>query len=95
MADRVIAFERELSGESIIVATARQLALFSPAADSPAQYSWEDTSIRLPSTFGTAVDDVLTGREIPIAGGAVSARELFSILPAAVLVERRSALVAA
>jgi maltooligosyltrehalose synthase len=90
MADRVIAFAREHSGECVVVATGRHLAPLVPSADAGvAQYSWEDTSLRLPR-LSEPVEDVLTGREIPVSGGAVFARELFSILPVAVLVERRS-----
>jgi (1->4)-alpha-D-glucan 1-alpha-D-glucosylmutase len=90
MADRVIAFAREQSGECVVVATGRHLAPSVSSADAGvAQYSWEDTSLRLPR-LSEPVEDVLTGREIPVSGGAVFARELFSILPVAVLVERRS-----
>jgi (1->4)-alpha-D-glucan 1-alpha-D-glucosylmutase len=90
MADRVIAFAREAAGDWMVVATGRHLAPFVPSADAgPARYSWEDTVLRLPAQLGKNVDDVLTGREIATNEGAVTAQELFSILPAAVLVERR------
>ena len=90
MADRVIAFARETSDDCVVVATGRHLAPLVPSADAgTAQYSWEDTSLRLPR-LSEPVEDVLTGREIPVSGGAVFARELFSILPVAVLAERRS-----
>jgi len=90
MADRVIAFARETSVDCVVVATGRHLAPLLPSADAgTAQYSWEDTSLRLPR-LSEPVEDVLTGREIPVSGGAVFARELFSILPVAVLAERRS-----
>jgi (1->4)-alpha-D-glucan 1-alpha-D-glucosylmutase len=91
MADRVIAFARETSGDCVVVAAGRHLAPFAPSADaSLAQYSWEDTSLRLPLQLGKTLEDVLTGREISAVRGAVSARELFSALPAAVLVERHT-----
>ena len=90
MADRVIAFARETSEESVVVATGRHLAPLVPSADAgAAQYSWEDTSLRLPAQLGETVEDVLTGRELPVAAGAAFARDLLSILPVAVLVGRR------
>jgi len=43
----------------------------------------------LPERLGGTVCDVLTGREFP--AGALAAKELFAILPAAVLVGKRAA----
>ncbi len=91
MADRVIAFAREEAGDRVVVAAGRHLAPFMPSAEaSPAQYSWEGTMLRLPAKAGPDLDDVLTGRRLSASAAAVPAQELFSILPMAVLVEKRS-----
>jgi (1->4)-alpha-D-glucan 1-alpha-D-glucosylmutase len=86
MADRVVAFARETPDDCVVVVVGRHLAPFVPSADGPAPQSWEDTSLSLPERLGRTVTDVLTGREIQASAGAVSAEELFSIVPAAVLV---------
>ena len=89
MADRVIAFEREEAGDRVIVVAGRHLAPFMPSAEtSSAQYSWEGTMLRLPKAGGD-LEDVLTGRRLSTKAAAVPARELFSTLPVAVLVENR------
>ena len=46
--------------------------------------------LRLPAKAGADLDDVLTGRRLSANAAAVPAQELFSILPMAVLVEKRS-----
>ncbi len=89
MADRVVAFARETPDDCVVVAVGRHLAPFVPSADGSAPASWEDTSLSLPERLGGVVTDVLTGREIDANAGVVSAKELFSILPASVLVGRR------
>jgi (1->4)-alpha-D-glucan 1-alpha-D-glucosylmutase len=92
MADRVIAFAREETGDRVVVAAGRHLAPFPPSAGaSPVQYSWEGTMLRLPAKPEADLDDVLTGRRLSANAAAVPARELFSILPVAVLVEKRPA----
>ncbi len=75
VADRVIAFcAGDVRGALVVVATGRHLAPLVPSADAgTAQYSWEDTSLRLPPQLGETVEDVLTGRELPVAAGAVFA----------------------
>ena len=89
MTDRLVAFAREASGDRVVVATGRHLAPFVPSVDGDsAQHSWEDTSLSLPPGLGGTLIDVLTGREMTPSNGALAARELFSILPVAVLVEK-------
>ena len=89
MADRVIAFEREEAGDRVVVAAGRHLAPFMPSTGaSAAQHSWEGTMLRLPAKAGADLEDVLTGRRPSANAAAVSARELFSILPVAVLIEK-------
>jgi len=88
MADRVVAFARETPDDCVALVVGRHLAPFVPSAEGPAPHSWEDTSLSLPERLGGIVYDVLTGREIHASAGAVSAKELFSILPAAALVGR-------
>ncbi|HKX10909.1 MAG TPA: malto-oligosyltrehalose synthase [Stellaceae bacterium] len=91
MADRLVAFTREVSNDCVVVAVGRHLAPFVPVAEgAPAQHSWEDTSLSLPPRLEDVTCDVITGREIRPTAGAILARELFSILPVAVLVERRA-----
>jgi (1->4)-alpha-D-glucan 1-alpha-D-glucosylmutase len=90
MADRLVAFAREAAGDCVVVAIGRHLAPFVPTADSPMQPSWSETSLSLPPALGETVSEVLTGREFRPSSGAVSVQELFSILPAAVLVEKRA-----
>jgi len=90
MADRVIAFEREETGDRVVVAAGRHLAPFMPSAEaSSAEYSWEGTTLRLPAKAGADLEDVLTGRRLSANAAAVPAPELFSILPVAVLVKKR------
>ena len=88
MADRVVGFLRERPDARVIVATGRHLAPFLPAADAGVSVApWEDTSLRLPARCGSSFEDVLTGRRLGLRDGALAAQDLFSILPAAVLVE--------
>ena len=61
-----------------------------PSAEAgPEQYSWEGTMLRLPAKAGAHLEDVLTGRRLSANVAAVPARELFSILPVVVLIEKR------
>ena len=91
MADRLVAFTREVSNDCAVVAVGRHLAPFVPAANgAPAQHLWEDTSLSLPPGLEDVACDVITGREIRPTARAILARELFSILPVAVLVGRRA-----
>ena len=88
IADRVVGFLRESPDAWAVVATGRHLAPFLPSAAATVSVaSWEDTSLRLPPRCGPVLQDVLTGRRLTVRGGAIAAQDLFSILPAAVLVE--------
>jgi len=91
MADRIVAFARQAAEDCVVVAVGRHLAPFVPSASGDAaQHSWEETSLPLPPRLGEKVFDVLTGRETRPVSGAISVKELFSILPAAVLIGTRA-----
>jgi (1->4)-alpha-D-glucan 1-alpha-D-glucosylmutase len=92
MVDRVVAFAREAAEDCVVVAVGRHLAPLVPSADAaPMPSWWEETSLTLPPRLGGGtVCDALTGREIHPDAGVVSAKELFSVLPAAVLIGTRA-----
>ena len=90
MADRIVAFVRKTNSDRVVVAAGRHLAPFVPSDEGSPVNSWEDTSVNLPPELSGTLIDVLTGREMMPRDGSISARELFSIVPAAVLVEKRA-----
>ncbi|MGH7122983.1 MAG: hypothetical protein ACREFI_01330, partial [Stellaceae bacterium] len=76
--------------DCVVVAAGRHLAPLVPSAEGSPVHSWDDTSVNLQPELAGTLMDVLTGREMMPSEGAITARELFSILPAAVLVEKRA-----
>ena len=82
-ADHLFAFVRRHAGAAALVVAPRLLTAVSPAPEQlPIGPKWRDTAVTLPNGL-TNLRDVLTGRPVRIASGAVPVADLFADLPLA------------